>query len=162
MPPSCRPQLLSPRGQEPTSGRCSLITSCSRLYPIDILRNFSNFPHVFGNHEVRLATCKLNLNRSRNVDESVQGLALGPACGGRQTLFEFPVMPSGQVYNGGPPGTDRVVYTAGNTFCGTDSCLPHHKCSASGTQNALAPLAGCITHKNAPRRNGFIACAFVV
>jgi len=54
-----------------------------------------------------------------------------PSCNG--TFYEYP-LESGNTYNGGSPGADRVIYDDDGDFC------------------------ACITHTGASSKDGFVEC----
>ncbi|KAJ5691872.1 ribonuclease-domain-containing protein [Penicillium macrosclerotiorum] len=69
----------------------------------------SSYPHVYHNYE--------------GFDFSVSG-----------TYYEFPILSDGDVYDGGSPGADRVIF------------------------NTADELAGVITHTGASSDDGFVSC----
>lgn len=54
--------------------------------------------------------------------------------------LEFPILPSGAVYDGGAPGADRVVI------------------GSIAADYASAVFCACLTHDGSPKRNGFVEC----
>ncbi|KAK8205125.1 Ribonuclease/ribotoxin [Phyllosticta capitalensis] len=54
--------------------------------------------------------------------------------------LEFPILPSGAVYDGGAPGADRVVI------------------GSIAADYASAVFCACLTHDGSAKRNGFVEC----
>ncbi|KZT75078.1 ribonuclease T1 [Daedalea quercina L-15889] len=93
-------------------------------------------------------TCGDNTYTSSDISEAIQAAEDGgasdyphqyhdyegfsfPSCSG--TFYEYP-LESGEAYDGGSPGADRVIYDSDGDFC------------------------ACITHTGASSEDGFVEC----
>jgi hypothetical protein len=80
----------------------------------------------------------------------VQGFTFG--CPG-STYYEYPILADGDLYSGGSPGADRVIYDNDGNFCGECRYLKQ------GSVLMLVNLA-CLTHTGASTYDGFVECTF--
>ena len=70
-----------------------------------------DYPHQYHDYEVGIGCHQTELDSA--LLTSTQGFSFN--C--QSPYYEFP-LEEGDVYNGGSPGADRVIYDEGGDFCG--------------------------------------------